>query len=70
MPNCCDEYGTCTQAQGCPVRVAAYHPVMRAADPLPPSVWRDQLKRMACWVGLVLLGWVVWAPLAYLVLRE
>ena len=66
MPNCCDEYGNCTQAQGCPVRVATYHPVMRAADPLPPSVWRDQLKRMACWVGLVLLGWVVWAPLVYL----
>jgi hypothetical protein len=33
---------------------------------LPQSVWRYMLGRAACWVGLVLLGWLVWAPLVYM----
>jgi len=32
---------------------------MRAADPLPPSVWRYQLKKLAYWVLLGVLG-VLW----------
>ena len=59
--NCCDEhcanYG-CNQGRYCPVRVAKAmpakvakaRPVMRAAAPLPPSVWRYQLKRLAYWM--------------------
>jgi len=51
--NCCDEhcanYG-CNQGRDCPARVAKAKPVMRAADPLPPSVWRYQLKRLAYWM--------------------
>ena len=51
--NCCDEYCTnygCNQGRNCPARVAKAKPVMRAANPLPPSVWRYQLKRLAYWM--------------------
>jgi hypothetical protein len=54
--NCCDEYGNCNQGRDCPVRVAKYKPVMLAADPLPPSIWRDQLKRLGYWVLMAVLG--------------
>lgn len=50
--NCCD-YG-CNQGRDCPARVAKAKPVMQAAEPLPPSKWRDRLKK-ACEWGL----WVV-----------
>jgi hypothetical protein len=29
---------------------------MRAADPLPPSVWRQQLRYLAEWVLLGIVG--------------
>ena len=51
--NCCDGYCTnygCNQGRDCPARVTKAKPVMRAADPLPPSVWRYQLKRLAFWM--------------------
>lgn len=51
--NCCDEYCSnygCNQGRNCPARVAKAKPVMRAAAPLPPSVWRYQLKRLAFWM--------------------
>ena len=54
--NCCDEYGNCNPGRDCPVRVAKYTPVMLAADPLPPSIWRDQLKRLGYWVLMAVLG--------------
>ena len=54
--NCCDEYGNCNQGRDCPVRVAKYKPVMLAADPLPPSIWRDQLKRLGYWMLMAVLG--------------
>jgi hypothetical protein len=65
--NCCDY--DCHQGRDCPVRVAKAKPVMKAADPLPPSVWRCQLRKLAYWVLLAILGMVVWPTLAYLVLR-
>jgi hypothetical protein len=68
MPNCCDEYGNCNQGRDCPIRVATYRPVMRAADPLPPSIWRDQLKRLGYWVLMAILGLTIWPLLAYAVL--
>jgi hypothetical protein len=68
MPNCCDEYGNCNQGRDCPIRVATYRPVMRAADPLPPSIWRDQLKRLGYWVMMAILGLTIWPLLAYAVL--
>jgi hypothetical protein len=57
--NCCDDFGNCRQGPNCPVRVAKYKPVMLAADPLPPSIWRQQLRYLAEWVLLGIVG-VVW----------
>jgi hypothetical protein len=58
--NCCDDFGDCNQGWDCPVRVAKYKPVMLAAEPLPPSVWREQLRYLAEWVllGLVGVSWL------------
>lgn len=64
MSNCCDDYGNCNQGRDCPIRVAKYRPVMKAADPLPPSIWRHQLKRLAYWVLLAILGMLWMAFLA------
>lgn len=51
--NCCSN--DCQQGRNCPVRVAKARPVMRAADPLPPSIWRYQLKRLAYWMLAVVV---------------
>ncbi len=42
---------------------------MRAADSLPPSIWRLQLKKLVYWMLMALVGMTVWPVLAYLVLR-
>lgn len=47
------------------VRVASYRPVMHDKDPLPPSIWRRQLRALAYWVLLALLAWLIWGPLIY-----
>ena len=52
--NCCDY--ECNQGRDCPVRVAKARPVMKAADPLPVSVWRYQLKRLGYWLLMGILG--------------
>jgi hypothetical protein len=62
--NCCNDFGDCNQGRNCPVRVAKYKPVMLAADPLPPSIWRAQLKRLAYWMLMAVLG-MLW--MAFLV---
>jgi hypothetical protein len=67
--NCCNDFGDCIQGRDCPVRVAKYKPVMMAADPLPPSVWRDQLKRLGYWVLMAVIGLTVWPMLIYMALR-
>lgn len=48
--NCCNGYGDCRQGRDCPARVAKARPVMKAADPLPDSIWRYQLRRRAYWM--------------------
>ena len=65
--NCCNY--DCNQGRDCPVRVAKAKPVMKAADPLPPSIWRCQLRKLAYWMLLAVLGLTVWPTLGYLVLR-
>jgi hypothetical protein len=65
MTTCCNDFGDCNQGRNCPVRVAKYKPVMQAADPLPPSIWRQQLRYLAEWVLLSLVG-VLW--IAFLLL--
>ena len=53
--NCCD-YGDCNQGRDCPIRVAKARPVMKAADPLPDSIWRYQLRRLGYWMLMGILG--------------
>lgn len=69
MTNCCDDYGNCNQGRDCPVRVARIGQRMKSADPLPPSIWRDQLKRLAYWLLVALIGVTVWPMLVYLAFR-
>jgi hypothetical protein len=42
---------------------------MRVAEPLPTSIWREQLKRLGYWVLIAVIGLIVWPGLVYLVLR-
>lgn len=56
MTNCCDDYGNCKQGRDCPARVARAKPVMWAAEPLPTSIWRDQLRRLAYWMLMGICG--------------
>ena len=67
--NCCNDFGDCNQGRDCPVRVAKYKPVMMAADPLPPSIWRDQLRRLGYWMLMAVIGLTVWPMLIYMALR-
>ena len=70
--SCCDEYCSnygCNQGRDCPVRVARIGRRDYAREPLPPTAWRRQIRALGYWIGLALLGWLVWAPLLYLALR-
>jgi hypothetical protein len=69
MTNCCDDFGNCNQGRDCPVRVARVGQRMKTADPLPPSIWRDQLKRLGYWMLMAVIGLTVWPMLVYLTLR-
>lgn len=53
--NCCNGYGDCRQGRDCPARVAKAKPVMKAADALPPSIWRYQVRRLAYWMLAVVV---------------
>lgn len=35
---------------------------------LPPSTWRQSVKRLASWMALGFLGWLIWGPLVYFAL--
>jgi hypothetical protein len=48
--NCCDDYGRCTQANGCPAQVAKVGKTMPLDKPLPPSAWRKHLHHLAQWM--------------------
>ena len=60
--NCCD--GDCHQGRNCPLRVAKVGQKLHGPELLPPSVWRYQLRRLAYWVLMAILG-MLW--LAFLV---
>jgi hypothetical protein len=68
--NCCTH--DCNQGRDCPARVAKAKPVMMAADPLPPSVWRCQLKKLAYWMLLGVFGmlWMGWLSFAFYALER
>jgi hypothetical protein len=59
MTNCCDDYGNCNQGRDCPIQVARIGQRMKSADPLPPSTWRQQIRYLAEWVLMGIVG-VVW----------
>jgi hypothetical protein len=42
---------------------------MMAADPLPMSIWRYQLRKLAYWMLLAVLGVTAWPLILYLVMR-
>lgn len=65
--NCCTN--DCDQGRECPAKVTKAKPVMRAAEPLPPSIWRYQLRKLAYWMLLAILGVTLWPTFIYLVLR-
>lgn len=54
--NCCDEYGNCRQGRDCPVR---------AARALQPSILKRQLKHLAYWMLIAVLGLLWLAFLLY-----
>lgn len=68
--NCCDEYGDCRQGRDCPVRVAK---VGQRYPKYPQPVFvpyiNRQLKALAKWMLLAILGWLIWIPMFYLLLR-
>jgi hypothetical protein len=51
--NCCNN--NCTQGRDCPARVAKVGRRTPARDPLPRSVWREQLRHLAKWLLIVIL---------------
>jgi len=64
--NCCSN--DCNQGRDCPARVAKAKPVMMAADPLPPSFWRCQLRKLAFKMLMAVLGMIWIGFLATLVM--
>ena len=68
MRYCCD--GLCNQGRDCPARVAKVgQRYPKYPQPYPQSLWRRHLKALAKWMLLAILGWLVWIPLLYLLLR-
>jgi hypothetical protein len=65
--NCCEK-PDCQDVHcpGRPVSVARIGRKDYTREELPPTMWRQQIKSLAGWVGLALLGWLVWCPLLYL----
>ena len=70
--HCCD--GDCRQGRDCPIRTSGVAKIgwryPKYAQPYPESVWRRHLKALARFVVLGLIGWLIWVPLLYLLLRE
>ena len=68
MRYCCD--GECNQGRDCPARVAKIgQRYPKYPQPYPDSIWRRHFKALARFFLLGLLGWLIWMPLLYLLLR-
>lgn len=50
-----------------PAKVARIGRKDYTRESLPPTAWRRQLKALAYWVMLALLGWLIWGSLLFLV---
>ena len=66
--NCCDY--DCVQGRECPARVAKCKPVMLAAEPLPPSTGRSNLRVWTWWMLVAAVALPYIPVLAYFALRE
>jgi hypothetical protein len=67
--NCCDD--KCNQGRDCPARVTKVgHRYPKHPQTLVDLIWRRNTRALARVVLLGLIGWVLWAPLLYLFLRE
>lgn len=68
MKSCCDEYCSnygCNQGRDCPARVAKVgRRYLAHIDVQPPSPWRRQLRALAYWMLLGILGWIIFGMLA------
>lgn len=67
--NCCDY--NCNQGRDCPARATPVARIGRkhqADDPLPPSIWRHQLKVLGRWM-LIVWSLLFYAALAAALLR-
>lgn len=65
---CCD--GNCNQGRDCPLRVAKvkqWYP--KHPDGKYQPYLNRHLKSLAYWMLMAILGWLVWVPLLYLLLR-
>ena len=51
------------------MRVAKVGQKLHGPELLPPNMWRYQLKRLAYWMLMAVIGLTVWPALAYLILR-
>ena len=51
------------------MRVAKVGQKLHGPELLPASVWRYQLRRLAYWMLMAVIGLTVWPALAYLILR-
>lgn len=60
MTNCCD--GNCNQGRDCPFRVAKVGRKMHGPEMVIESLWRYQLKKLAYWVLMAILG-LLWLGL-------
>lgn len=64
--NCCN--CNCNQGRNCPAKVAKVGRRMLAADPLPPSNWRENM-RLVCLYMLVALELMAIATFVFLLSR-
>lgn len=67
--NCCDY--DCQQGDHCPIRTAKVARIGRkdyTREELPPTRWRHQLRYLAKWMLIGLLGWLI-AGLVALVIK-
>ena len=52
-----------------PAKVARIGRRDYSREELPPSTWRNSVKKLTQWVALGLLGWLIWGPMIYLAFR-
>lgn len=65
-PDCRDTY--CPGRPSKVAKVGQRYP--KHSQPVFVPYMQRQLKALAKWMLLAILGWVIWAPLLYLLLRE